>query len=309
MLLCFGIVLSCTLSAQALTPKQQKSYYNKCVAAERIIFDQYYKKTFNKKAPGYGENAEYIIFSMARSSYSVPKDFYDQYYKNLKTDLKKIKSVIDPQECAKLVLVLSAMGYNASEFKEYPLLKTMCKKTNIDGSDNYMKYATILLALDCGKYRVPNGSQYITRGELISQVIKGCYASTRMGIDIPIMNAQALAPYCKKYTNAKTAKNYVFDMIYSKVKDGLLYGVNANSWTNAQVAALFGQFQCNPLKKKSMVLANNNLIQASLQRIDFINKTHSIHFDSAQVARGFTATIRTMKKKRPLFDCTDALKQ
>lgn len=297
-----------TIPAQAaLTKKQQNLYYKQCVQAERIILKQYYEKNLRKKAPRYGQGAEYIVFSLARAKYPVSKNFYKQYYNNLKSDLKKKKGTIDPQECAKLVLVLSAMGHDASKFKEYPLLKTMCKKTNIEKSDMLMKFPTILLALDCGNYDIPKGNSYITRKTLLSNVIQGCYGSTRMGMDMVVMNAQALTPYCKKYASAKKAKQYVLNLIYKNMSNGGYIGDNNNLWTNAQVLIFLGQCKINPLTKKQLVKGKHNLIGASLGKINLNSKTHSISFDPAQVARGFTSTKRTIKKQTRLFDCTDVL--
>ncbi|MGN0242953.1 MAG: hypothetical protein ACI4CT_02700 [Lachnospiraceae bacterium] len=304
--LCLLFMIGCfsqQTSVAAVTGSRTQTTIETCKNAEKVLLRYYYTNTFENgtKAPSYGDGMEYIIFSMARSNYPVKNGFYSQYYQNLRRDLSKVKTQLEPLECAKIVMALSAMGRDASKFKEYPLIATMCKKKNLDQSKMMLKWPTVLLALDCRNYKVPTGSAFYTRKQLVKKVVN--YCKNYQGgtyCDQLFMYGQALMPYAKSNKAARTQKQHVYQYLKSHMSAAGYIGNSNNVWTNTQALIFLGEGGYTSYVEK-LVSSQMKYIHISTGKIDFT-------FDRAQVARGLNSARRMLENRSGLFDCNDVRK-
>lgn len=149
---------------------------------------------------------EWIDYAMAKrpdpSSADFPKDFnlYDQI-KNLNLDSYAMSAM------AKKIMLLTAMGYNASDLDQYRVdnqpfvLSTGKEVSNLvaelysyDGSwtINHLTYA--LIALDMGNYTVPEDANW-TREKLLETILDHKYGSDNYAIDMVGGIMYAIGPY------------------------------------------------------------------------------------------------------------------
>ena len=151
---------------------------------------------------------EWAVLGLARSGYSVPADYYDEYYTRVEKYVKNCSGVLHERkytEYSRVVLALTAIGRDPSNVAGYNLLMPLgdFDKTIWQGLNGPI---WALIALDSGNYEIPKNpaaKTQATRQLYIDEIIKnqmkdGGWSLTGTGdsdVDISAMALQALAKY------------------------------------------------------------------------------------------------------------------
>ena len=151
---------------------------------------------------------EWAVLGLARSGYSVPKDYFDNYYANVEKYVKSCKGVLHERkytEYSRVVLALTAIGRDPSNVAGYNLLMPLGNfdKTIWQGLNGPI---WALIALDSGNYDIPKNTSAKTQAtrqlyidEILNRQMKdGGWSLTGTGdsdVDITAMALQALAKY------------------------------------------------------------------------------------------------------------------
>ena len=161
------------------------------------------------KSPEVGSiGGEWAVIGLARSGYSVPADYYDEYYTRVEKYVKNCSGVLHERkytEYSRVVLALTAIGRDPSNVADYNLLMPLgdFEKTIWQGLNGPI---WALIALDSGNYDIPKNpaaKTQATRQLYIDEIIKnqmkdGGWSLTGTGdsdVDITAMALQALAKY------------------------------------------------------------------------------------------------------------------
>lgn len=156
---------------------------------------------------------EWSIIGLSASGYTVPKEYYDNYYKKVESSLKESQGNLTQNkytEYSRLIIALTAIGKDVEDVAGYNLLEKLADFDNIKKQGiNGPVYA--LIALDCHDYEIPkvsgikNGTtrkvliDYILGQEITnSSGVKGGFSlggGTVPDADITGMVLQALANY------------------------------------------------------------------------------------------------------------------
>ena len=103
---------------------------------------------------------EWAVLGLARSGYSVPKDYFDNYYANVEKYVKSCKGVLHERkytEYSRVILALTAIGRDPSNVAGYNLLMPLgdFDKTIWQGLNGPI---WALIALDSGNYTSPKNT-------------------------------------------------------------------------------------------------------------------------------------------------------
>ena len=103
---------------------------------------------------------EWAVLGLARSGYSVPKDYFDNYYANVEKYVKSCKGVLHERkytEYSRVILALTAIGRDPSNVAGYNLLMPLgdFDKTIWQGLNGPI---WALIALDSGNYTIPKNT-------------------------------------------------------------------------------------------------------------------------------------------------------
>lgn len=151
---------------------------------------------------------EWAVLGLARSGYSVPKDYFDTYYANVEKYVKSCKGVLHDRkytEYSRVILALTAIGRDPSNVAGYNLLTPLgdFEKTIWQGLNGPI---WALIALDSGNYTIPKNTTAKTQStrqlfvdEILNRQQKdGGWTLDDTGDSDPDMTAmvlQALAKY------------------------------------------------------------------------------------------------------------------
>ena len=169
------------------------------------------------KAPEVGSiGGEWAVIGLARSGYSVPTNYYDDYYARVEKYVKNCSGVLHERkytEYSRVILALTAIGRDPSKVAGYNLLTPLgdFEKTIWQGLNGPI---WALIALDSGNYEIPKNTAaktQATRQLYVDEIVKnqkkdGGWALTDTGdsdVDITAMALQALA----KYQDQKAVKS------------------------------------------------------------------------------------------------------
>ena len=103
---------------------------------------------------------EWAVLGLARSGYSVPKDYFDNYYANVEKYVKSCKGVLHERkytEYSRVILAPTAIGRDPSNVAGYNLLMPLgdFDKTIWQGLNGPI---WALIALDSGNYTIPKNT-------------------------------------------------------------------------------------------------------------------------------------------------------
>ena len=168
------------------------------------------------KAPEVGSiGGEWAVIGLARSGYSVPKDYFDTYYATVEKYVKNCDGVLHEKkytEYSRVILALTAIGRDPSNVAGYNLLIPLgdFEKTIWQGLNGPI---WALIALDSGNYSIPKNTAAKTQAtrqlyidEILSRQQKdGGWNLTGTGDSDPDMTAMALQALAK-YQDQKAAK-------------------------------------------------------------------------------------------------------
>ena len=183
------------------------------------------------KSPEVGSiGGEWAIIGLARSGYSVPANYYEDYYARVEKYVKNCSGVLHERkytEYSRVILALTAIGRDPSKVAGYNLLTPLgdFEKTIWQGMNGPI---WALIALDSGNYDIPKNpaaKTQATRQLYIDEIIKnqmkdGGWSLTGTGdsdVDISAMALQALAKY-QDQKAVKTATDKALTYL-SKVQD------------------------------------------------------------------------------------------
>ena len=161
------------------------------------------------KAPEVGSiGGEWAVLGLARSGYSVPANYYDDYYARVEKYVKNCSGVLHERkytEYSRVILALTAIGRDPSNVAGYNLLTPLgdFEKTIWQGLNGPI---WALIALDSGNYDIPKNPAAKTQAtrqlyidEILNNQMKdGGWSLTGTGdsdVDISAMALQALAKY------------------------------------------------------------------------------------------------------------------
>ena len=173
---------------------------------------------------------EWAVLGLARSGYSVPKDYFDNYYANVEKYVKSCKGVLHERkytEYSRVILALTAIGRDPSNVAGYNLLMPLgdFDKTIWQGLNGPI---WALIALDSGNYTIPKNTTAKTQStrqlfvdEILNRQQKdGGWTLDDTGDSDPDMTAmvlQALAKY-QSQPAVKTATDKALTYL-SKAQD------------------------------------------------------------------------------------------
>lgn len=173
---------------------------------------------------------EWAVLGLARSGYSVPKDYFDNYYANVEKYVKSCKGVLHERkytEYSRVILALTAIGRDPSNVAGYNLLMPLgdFDKTIWQGLNGPI---WALIALDSGNYTIPKNTTAKTQStrqlfvdEILNRQQKdGGWTLDDTGDSDPDMTAmvlQALAKY-QDQSAVKTATDKALTFL-SKAQD------------------------------------------------------------------------------------------
>ena len=157
-----------------------------------------------KSLPNPGYQNEWYIFSLARSSYPVPKEYYNTYYENLKKSVVENKGILHKvkyTEYSRVILALTAIGKDPTDVGGYNLVEELFNLTNVTKQGiNGPIFA--LIALDTNKYPIPSTVTENSRQKMIDYILEkqltdgGFALGGKAGdVDITAMALQALSSY------------------------------------------------------------------------------------------------------------------
>ena len=151
---------------------------------------------------------EWAIIGLARSGYTVPTNYYEDYYARVEKYVKNCSGVLHERkytEYSRVILALTAIGRDPSKVAGYNLLMPLgdFEKTIWQGLNGPI---WALIALDSGNYEIPKNPAAKTQATrqlyideiLNSQMKDGGWSLTGTGdsdVDISAMALQALAKY------------------------------------------------------------------------------------------------------------------
>ena len=192
---------------------------------------------------------EWAVIGLARSGYSVPKDYFDTYDANVEKYVKSCKGVLHERkytEYSRVIIALTAIGRDPSNVAGYNLLTPLgdFDKTIWQGLNGPI---WALIALDSGNYTIPKNTTAKTQStrqlfvdEILNRQQKdGGWTLDDTGDSDPDMTAmvlQALAKY-QSQPAVKTATDKALTFL-SKAQDrngGFASWGTVNAESTAQV--------------------------------------------------------------------------
>ena len=232
----------------------------------------------NVPAPGVGTTqGEWSVMALARAGYTVPSDYYTQYYARVAAALREADGMLDNvkyTEYSRVILAFSAIGYDPHDIAGYDMISmlTDMKKITRQGLNGPI---FALLALDAGNYDIvqdENAADQATREKLISAILDaeiegGGWAlfGNRPDADITAMALQALAPY-KDREDVKPYIDRALGVLSEKQdasgRFGSVDGVCAES--TAQVIVALTSLGINPKTDPRFVKSDGNTVSALL---------------------------------------------
>ena len=202
------------------------------------------------KSPEVGSiGGEWAVIGLARSGYTVPTNYYEDYYARVEKYVKNCSGVLHERkytEYSRVILALTAIGRDPSKVAGYNLLTPLgdFEKTIWQGMNGPV---WALIALDSGNYDIPKNptaKTQATRQLYIDEIVKnqkkdGGWALTDTAdsdVDITAMALQALAKYQdQKAVKAATDKALAYLSNVQDSKGGYASWGTTNVESVAQV--------------------------------------------------------------------------
>ena len=277
------------------------------------------------------------IFSSARSGYAgVRPGYYDEWFQSVQTGLQRMKEAgigdqdVKMTEWEKLVLAITAIGYDPRDIQAYDLIDIISNKAYVSTSPQYFSTQYALLALDSYHYPVPeDGNRLDTESWIhtMAEQTKGTTGAdgstvlSNSAADMWVMQFQPIAAYYAPnaqegdpYYDVKVAmENRVFPQFSrAQAYPGYFWGgmgdIN-NAWTNAQVYMTLGMAKADLFDEK-YIKNGNSIFDAALKFYNFDNNTtefDSHTYEPCQMGRGLDSLVRTYEGRNNIFDCTDVV--
>jgi len=312
------IILGTQLTSYAATQRDVDSKISATAA--------YLLKTV--KAPKIGSiGGEWAVIGLAKSNYKVPEKYFDNYYKEIETHVKKNKGILHKKkytEYSRVILALTAIGKDPTNVGGYNLIEKLgdFEKTISQGINGAI---FALIALDSNNYEIPvnkGAKTQATRDLYIKEILKrqlkdGGFALTgeKADPDITAMALQALS----KYQERKDVKQAIEQALncLSKMQNsegGYESWGTKNVESTAQVLVALCELGIAPTDTR-FVKRDKTVVDNILSYYTTKGFKHTID-DSGNslmaTEQAFYALVgyqRVMSKKSPLYNMTGAKKE
>lgn len=338
-------------SANNPSTEQIEKLVDQATQQQKVLADKIFATQFEngKVVPGVDDlNGLYSVFSLLRAGYSSNETtaFYDAVYAKLVTqfaDMKAGTPVVDTQgkeisfesilssksaaqSYAKIVLCVEALGKDPKNVGGVDLIEKLASKAVYDASSVYSRESMILFAIDAIDAELPEGTDYITRAELVNVILADVDNQIATSIDWDSLDSaamaiQALAPYLSTSvegvdaSEVKTATDKVMGFLRNMQGSDASYGAGTyypqgNVWTLAQVMITIGAFGISPTQDETYDFVKNGKTVFDAASV-FVNTADGtvdeglMGFQPEQLLRGLNACIRVEKGQKSLFDIRD----
>ncbi len=261
------------------------AYTDKDVNSKIKSTSSYILSTVKEPVPG-SIGGEWAVLGLSRAGISVPKNYYENYYKKVEANVKKTNGELHNKkytEYSRTIIALSAIGKDPSNVGGYNLLEKLgdFDKTVWQGINGPI---FALIALDTKNYKIPQNKEaktQATRELYIKEILKhqlkdGGFALTgeKADPDITAMALQALS----KYQNKKEVKHATEKALncLSKMQNkdgGYESWGSVNLESSAQVLTALCELGISP-KDKRFVKNGNTVID---NMITFYTKEGFLH--------------------------------
>jgi hypothetical protein len=282
------------------------------------------------KTPQVGSiGGEWAVLGLARSGYSVPREYWDNYYIAVEEYVKSCKGVLHTKkytEYSRVTVALTAIGANPADVAGYNLLTPLgdFDKTIWQGINGPI---WALIALDSGSYEMPVNKDAKTQAtrqmyidEIISRQLKdGGWSLTGKGgdtspsdPDITGMALQALAKYqAQPAVKSATDKALTYLSVSQDMSGGYASWGTSNSESVVQVLTALCELGID-IDDSRFVKNGNNLLDNLLtyRKADgsFLHTyagSGSNQMASEQGFYGLVATLRATEGKSSLYRMDD----
>ena len=265
---------------------------------------------------------EWFIIALARSNYQVPANYYDTYYKNLVTEVQKLKGDLHNRkytEYSRVIIALSAIGKDATNVGGYNLVEKLYDFDKVIWQGlNGPIFA--LIALDTWNYELAktanNSSDKMIQHILNKQLADGGFAlsGTKADADMTGMAIQALSTYKdRKEVNGAITKA-LSALVKLQGEDG-----NYENWglksseSVAQVLTALTSLNIDPMKDPRFATLIDNILSFYIADDGgfkhILTQTKADGMATEQVAYGLALYERLLVGKTKLYDMSDTKKE
>ena len=283
----------------------------------------------NTENPTVGSiGGEWAVIQLARSG-NITETFKNKYLENLNDNLASENGLLSTNKATdygRVILALSALGYDASNYEGYDLLSPLADydftiKQGLNGA------IYTLLALDTCKYEIPTCAEDKTqnsREKLLEYVLSKqledggwTFFGSTYDVDMTAMTLQALAPYYSTNATVKSAIDKAVDLLSSVQCDDGGYSSwgTENPCSATQVLCALSLLNIDVLKDTRFITDDGSTVISYL--IDFAiidNDNVSFKFElngdidgmtTEQIGYSLTAYNRLLNNKKSLYDYSD----
>ena len=274
---------------------------------------------------------EWAVIQLARSG-NMTETFKNKYLKNLNDNLASDDGLLSTNKATdyeRVILALSALGYDASNYEGYDLVSPLADydftvKQGLNGAI----YG--LLALDTCKYEIPTCAEDKTqnsREKLLEYVLSKqledggwTFGGSNYDVDMTAMTLQALAPYYSTNDKVKSAVDKAVDLLANvQCKDGgyASWG-KENPCSATQVLCALSMLNIDALKDTRFITDDGDTILSYLMNfatVDNDNVSFKFQLNSnidgmttEQIGYSLTAYNRFLNNKKSLYDYSDVVK-
>ncbi len=274
---------------------------------------------------------EWAVIQLARSG-NMTETFKNKYLKNLNDNLASDDGLLSTNKATdyeRVILALSALGYDASNYEGYDLVSPLADydftvKQGLNGAI----YG--LLALDTCKYEIPTCAEDKTqnsREKLLEYVLSKqledggwTFGGSNYDVDMTAMTLQALAPYYSTNDKVKSAVDKAVDLLANvQCKDGgYISWDNENPCSATQVLCALSMLNIDALKDTRFITDDGDTILSYLMNFSIVdNDNVSFKFQlnsnidgmtTEQIGYSLTAYNRFLNNKKSLYDYSDVVK-
>lgn len=285
------------------------------------------------KSPEVGSvGGEWAVLGLSRSSYDIPNEYYETYYRNVEKYVKKHKGILHNKkytEYSKLIIALTAIGKDPRNVSGYNLLIPLgdYEQTIWQGVNGPI---WALIALDSGNYNIPKNPTakiQATREQYIQYILDcqledGGWSLTESkgsisDPDVTGMALQALA----RYQNIPEVKTACFDALECMSRRQNQKGGFSSNWeedtSESCSQMLVGLCEMGISLDDQRFVKNNHSVLDAL--LSFRQEDHgflhsqngqsSNQMASEQAFYALVAVERSEQNKNSLYHMSDAIKR
>lgn len=271
------------------------------------------------------QNNDWNALVLGRNGNTVPSAYGESILKFVKSqsDEAALKEALGyPTSIERMVLGLTASGYDATSVAGYNLIKAIYTSDLDAQGINALAYA--LLAYDCAPYEVPQEAGVNTREQIIGRILEqelddggwGYSAIWGSDVDLTAMVIQALAPYYTAQTNVQEAVDKGLHYLSTQQDEngGYIAWGSDTCESTAQVICALTSLGIDPAEEADFIKANGNLLSHLGEFYD--KESGAFKHDSSngintmatqQAAYALLSYDRFLANKNSLYNMSDVL--